>query len=167
MISTQSQNVHPNKKAGKGPIKRLMKEVKEFCKDKTEGISAFPDPSRGILFWKAKLEGAKNTIYAGIKYELVLEFPAEYPMMPPRVAFTTPCYHPNVHEKNGDICLDILQDKWSCVYNVKTVLLSIQSLLSDPNTASPLNTHAAQLWDHDLDAYKEHLDKFHKDNSSK
>jgi ubiquitin-conjugating enzyme E2 C len=58
----------------------------------------------------------------------------------------------------GDICLDILQDKWSCVYNVRTVLLSILSLLADPNTASPLNPQAAALWDNDTKVYKTHVD---------
>lgn len=135
-----------------------MKEIKDFCKEKTDGVSAFPDPSRGILFWKAKLTGAAGTPYQGQTYELQLEFPQDYPMRPPTVTFVTPCFHPNVHEQRGDICLDILQDKWSCVYNVRTVLLSILSLLADPNTASPLNPQAASLWDTDATAFKRHVD---------
>ena len=63
-----------------------------------------------------------------------------------------------MHEGRGDICLDILQDKWSCVYNVRSVLLSILSLLADPNTASPLNPQAAALWDADQTQYKTHVD---------
>ncbi|CAD6264912.1 unnamed protein product [Miscanthus lutarioriparius] len=47
---------------------------------------------------------------------------------------------------HGNICLDILQDKWSSAYDVRTVLLSIQSLLGEPNNDSPLNTQAAALW---------------------
>ena len=47
----------------------------------------------------------------------------------------------------GNICLDILKDKWSAAYSVRTVLVSIQSLLGDPNNDSPLNTFAATLWD--------------------
>ena len=86
-----------------------------------------------------------------------MTFPNEYPMSPPSVVFVTPCFHPNVHEARGDICLDILQDKWSCVYNVKSVLLSIQSLLADPNTASPLNPQAAALYDGDMDQYQAHV----------
>ncbi len=111
---------------------RLMKEVKDFCKEKADGVSAFPDNARGILFWKAKIVGAAGTPYAGQTYELQLEFPEvkeerrkkkrkkkysnskffsfqDYPMRPPTVMFVTPCYHPNVHESRGDICLDILQ----------------------------------------------------------
>lgn len=43
--------------------------------------------------------------------------------------FLTPCYHPNV-DTQGNICLDILKDKWSALYDVRTILLSIQSLLA-------------------------------------
>jgi len=42
--------------------------------------------------------------------------------------------------------LDILKENWSAVYNIHTILLSIQSLLSEPNPDSPLNQHAASLW---------------------
>jgi ubiquitin-conjugating enzyme E2 C len=130
----------------------------DFCKDKADSsVSAFPDPSKGILHWKAKLTGAEGTPYAKQVYELEMTFPNEYPMSPPSVTFVTPCFHPNVHEARGDICLDILQDKWSCVYNVKSVLLSIQSLLADPNTASPLNPQAAALFDADMEQYRAHV----------
>ena len=46
-----------------------------------------------------------------------------------QVKFETPCFHPNV-DTHGNICLDILKEKWSALYDVRTVLLSIQSLLS-------------------------------------
>ena len=54
-------------------------------------------------------------------------------------------FHPNV-DPAGNICLDILKDKWSAAYSVSTVLLSLQSLLGEPNNASPLNVEASQLW---------------------
>ena len=66
--------------------------------------------------------------FAGLKYKLRLEFPAGYPINAPTVRFTTPCFHPNV-DAHGNICLDILKEKWSALYEVRTILLSIQSLL--------------------------------------
>ena len=87
-----------------------------------------------------------------------------YPYAAPVVKFETPCFHPNV-DQHGNICLDILkvriepqaslrawlftvfQDKWSACYNIRTILLSIQSMLGDPNNESPLNGYAATLWD--------------------
>ena len=79
-------------------------------------------------------------------YKLSIKFPATYPYTAPTVKFETPCFHPNV-DQFGNICLDILKDKWSAVYNVRTVLLSIQSLLGEPNNESPLNGYAAALWE--------------------
>ena len=46
---------------------------------------------------------------------------------------------------DGNLCLDIIQDKWSPIYTVSSILTSIQSLLTDPNPASPANPEAAKL----------------------
>ncbi|XP_030741615.1 ubiquitin-conjugating enzyme E2 C-like isoform X3 [Echinops telfairi] len=85
------------------------------------------------------------SVYKGLRYKLSLEFPSGYPYNAPTVKFLTPCYHPNV-DTQGNICLDILKDKWSALYDVRTILLSIQTLLGEPYIDSPLNTHAAELW---------------------
>ena len=66
-------------------------------------------------------------VYDGLTFKLLLSFTSEYPYKPPCVRFDS-CWHPNV-DGAGNICLDILKDKWSPVHNVRTVLLSIQSLL--------------------------------------
>jgi len=68
-------------------------------------------------------------VYDGLSYKLVLEFPSGYPYKAPTVKFETPCYHPNV-DGSGNICLDILKEKWSALYDVRTILLSVQSLLA-------------------------------------
>ncbi|KAM6163003.1 ubiquitin-conjugating enzyme E2 C isoform 2-T2 [Rhynchocyon petersi] len=94
-------------------------------------------------------------VYEDLRYKLSLEFPSGYPYNAPTVKFLTPCYHPNV-DTQGNICLDILKDKWSALYDVRTILLSIQSLLGEPNIESPLNTHAAELWKNPT-AFKKYL----------
>lgn len=81
-----------------------------------------------------------------MSYKLSLKFPQDYPYSAPTIKFTTPCWHPNV-DAQGNICLDILKEKWSAAYSVKTILLSLQTLLGDPNCDSPLNAQAAQLWE--------------------
>ena len=68
-------------------------------------------------------------MYDGLRYKLSLEFSSNYPYTAPTVKFVTDCYHPNV-DKFGNICLDILKEKWSSAYDVKSLLLSIQSLLA-------------------------------------
>ncbi|KAL8211422.1 hypothetical protein R6Q57_005859 [Mikania cordata] len=107
-------------------------------------ISAFPEEDN-IFFWKGTISGSKDTVFEGTEYKLSLTFPNDYPFKPPTVKFETGCFHPNV-DVFGNICLDILQDKWSAAYDVRSILISIQSLLGEPNTSSPLNTQAAALW---------------------
>ena len=59
--------------------------------------------------------------------------------------FTTRIFHPNIYN-DGQICLDILQNQWSPIYDISAILTSIQSLLSDPNPASPANSEASRLY---------------------
>ncbi|KAH8704362.1 ubiquitin-conjugating enzyme/RWD-like protein [Phaeosphaeriaceae sp. PMI808] len=131
---------------------RLQKELMDLMLHPTPGISAFPSDSNMSL-WTATIEGPTSTPYESLTLKLSIDFPADYPYAPPVVLFTTPIYHPNV-DFSGRICLDILKDKWSAVFNVGTVLLSLQSLLGEPNNSSPLNGQAAELWEKDMDEYK-------------
>ena len=80
------------------------------------------------MMMKTHLITHQNSFFLGLKYKLKLEFPSGYPYTAPNVKFTTPCFHPNV-DTHGNICLDILKEKWSALYEVRTILLSIQSLL--------------------------------------
>jgi len=104
-------------------------------------------------------------VYEGYTFKLTLKFPTSYPYEAPQVTFATPCFHPNV-DQYGNICLDILKEKWSAAYNVRTVLLSIQSLLGDPNLDSPLNGHAASIWNN-VAEYKKALLKHRASHPSK
>ena len=69
----------------------------------------------------------------------------DYPNKPPVVKFVSKLFHPNVYA-DGAICLDILQNQWSPIYDIAAILTSIQSLLNDPNPNSPANAEAARLW---------------------
>jgi len=108
------------------------------------------------------LAGPKETVYDGQRYRLLLEFPNNYPYSPPNCRFITPCFHPNI-DLSGNLCLDILKEKWSALYDVRTILLSIQSLLGEPNNESPLNSQAATMWKSQSD-YKKYLDAFYEKN---
>lgn len=67
--------------------------------------------------------------YEGLTYKLKLVFPETYPYKAPLITFETPCFHPNVDE-HGNICLDILKEKWSSAFSVSTILQSLRSLLA-------------------------------------
>ena len=110
---------------------RLQSELMNLMMSPTPGISAFPNDA-DLLNWTATIEGPSETPYAGLNLKLSFEFPATYPLTAPTVLFKTPIYHPNI-DFSGRICLDILKEKWSAIYNVQTVLLSLQSLLGEPN----------------------------------
>ncbi|KAH8931306.1 hypothetical protein BDL97_19G013600 [Sphagnum fallax] len=69
-------------------------------------------------------------------------------MAAPKVRFLTKIYHPNI-DKLGHICLDILKDKRSPALHIRTVLLSIQALLSAPNPDDPLAENIAKHWKSD------------------
>lgn len=129
---------------GQSVVRRLQSELMALMMGGDPGVSAFPEGDN-IFSWVGTIAGSAATAYEGTSYRLSLAFPGEYPYKPPKVRFETPCFHPNV-DAHGNICLDILQDKWSSAYDVRTILLSIQSLLGEPNNESPLNTQAAALW---------------------
>lgn len=93
-----------------------------------------------------------------------MHFEEAYPNKPPGVKFISQMFHPNVYG-TGELCLDILQNRWSPTYDVAAILTSIQryaespvlcnlrgyeltscSLLNDPNTSSPANVEASNLY---------------------
>lgn len=140
-------------------LRRLQSELMSLMMSGDSGISAFPEEDN-IFFWKGTITGSKDTVFEGTEYKLTLSFPNDYPFKPPKVKFETTCFHPNV-DVHGNICLDILQDKWSSAYDVRTILLSIQSLLGEPNISSPLNPQAAQLWSNQ-EEYRKMVEKMYK-----
>jgi len=112
--------------------KRLQKELMEMMMSPSPGVAAFPGSDGNLMNWTATIEGPDGTPYECMTFKLSLKFPSNYPYSPPEVLFTTPMYHPNV-DMAGRICLDILKDKWAPVLNVQSVLVSLQSLLGEPN----------------------------------
>ncbi|KAF8275203.1 ubiquitin-conjugating enzyme/RWD-like protein [Lactarius quietus] len=141
--------------------KRLSNELMTLMMSSSPGISAFPKSDANLFEWVGTIEGPGGTYYSEMSFKIAIHFPANYPYVPPVIKFESPCFHPNVDIASGAICLDILQDKWSAVYSVQTILLSLQSLLGEPNNASPLNTDASNLWD-SPELFKSQLLKYYR-----
>ena len=103
--------------------------------DPPSGVTGAPMDTN-IMLWQAVIFGPDDTPWEGGTFKLVLEFTEDYPNKAPQVRFLTKMFHPNIYN-DGQICLDILQNQWSPIYDISAILTSIQSLLCDPNPASP------------------------------
>ena len=95
---------------------------------------------------------ADSPFHGGI-FHLDIHFPTDYPFKPPKINFTTKIYHPNI-SSTGSICLDILKQQWSPALTINKVLLSICSLLTDPNPDDPLVPEAANLFKNNKKKYE-------------
>ncbi|CAL8461877.1 g1408 [Coccomyxa elongata] len=124
--------------------KRLMRDFRRLQQDPPQGVNGSPNPDN-IMLWNAVIFGPEDTPWDGGTFKLSLQFTEEYPNKAPVVKFVSNIFHPNVYA-DGGICLDILQNQWSPIYDVSAILTSIQSLLSDPNPNSPANSEAARLY---------------------
>ena len=119
------------------------------------------------------LKGPKDSLYESGEFKISITFPDEYPFKSPGVGFITKIYHPNVDERSGSICLDVLNQKWSCVYNLWIIYESfLPQLLLYPNPDDPLNHNAARLMKYDHDKFKytikqymiKHCDNYNSSN---
>lgn len=122
-------------------IKRIMKEYSTMTKSPPPNVSAAPVDESDMYKWQAIIFGPANSIYAGGVFKLSIVFPQDYPFKPPRVEFLTKIYHCNIMNKY--LCIDILKGQWSPALTIDKVLLSVVSLLLDPNPKDPLNREAA------------------------
>mmetsp|Transcript_159 Transcript_159/g.319 ORF Transcript_159/g.319 Transcript_159/m.319 type:complete len:155 (+) Transcript_159:39-503(+) len=124
--------------------RRIIKETQRLLTEPVPGISASPYKDN-LRYFNVIIAGPSSSPYEGGIFKLELFLPEEYPMAPPKVRFMTRMYHPNI-DRIGRICLDILKDKWSPALQIRTVLLSIQALLSAPNPDDPLANDVAEQW---------------------
>ena len=140
-------------------LKRLQKELSEIQKDTPENCSAGLNNTNDLFNWDATIIGPTETPYEGGIFYLKMLFPADYPFKPPKITFNTKIYHPNINS-NGDICLDILKDQWSPALSVSKILLSICSLLADPNPNDPLSPEIAALYKFNREKFIENAKEF-------
>lgn len=132
--------------------RRLIRDFKRLASDPPIGISGSPNPDN-IMVWNAVIFGPPDTPFEDGSFRLTLTFTDAYPNKPPTVRFVSRMFHPNIYV-NGELCLDILQNRWSPTYDVAAILTSVQSLLNDPNPGSPANVEAATLFKENLKEYE-------------
>ena len=103
--------------------------------------------------------GPEDTPYHGGVFFLKINFPSDYPFKAPKVSFTTRIYHCNIN-RNGGICLDVLKSEWSPALTVAKVLLSISSLLAEPNPDDPLVPEIAKLYKKDKEKHNQNAREY-------
>lgn len=132
-------------------IKRLNRELDDIKNNPPMNCSAGL-LNENIKEWEATIIGPSDSPYTGGIFKLKILFGDNYPFKPPKVKFVTKIYHPNI-DLYGNICLDILKNNWTPALNIIKLLLSICSLLTDPNPNDPLNKMAADLYLKDKGKY--------------
>lgn len=148
---------------------RIMGEIKNFKKFNEEIQAKIKNGDDDIVFsevgpasendiseWKGYLHGPKDSPYFGGKFELRIKFGASFPFQAPSISFNCKMYHPNI-DTSGKICVDILNSTWVPAMTLDKILLSLSSLLTDPNPSSPLNGDAASYYQKDRKAYDERV----------
>ncbi|KAI5282467.1 Ubiquitin-conjugating enzyme E2 15 [Ascosphaera acerosa] len=146
----------------------LAKQLKQMQDDRDlPGISCGLKDESNVFEWEVMLMLSDDMkYYGGGFFKASLSFPQEYPLLPPKMKFETPMFHPNVYP-SGEVCISILHapgedrwgyesaaERWSPVQTPETILISVISMLGSPNDESPANVEAAKLWREDEKAFK-------------
>ncbi|OIR58254.1 MAG: ubiquitin-conjugating enzyme E2 [Amphiamblys sp. WSBS2006] len=130
-------------------LKRITSEIRDIRKEpaslvsitmfgeekQTSSISIVQAEENNLFKWKATMQGPEGTPFEGGAFELEVTIPEDYPTHAPEIKFLSQMFHPNINE-DGSICLDILRGDWTHSQTIFSTLLSIQSLLNDPNPDS-------------------------------
>uniref|UniRef100_H2YYK1 E2 ubiquitin-conjugating enzyme n=1 Tax=Ciona savignyi TaxID=51511 RepID=H2YYK1_CIOSA len=153
-----------------------IQELQDLSRDPPAQCSAGP-VGDDMFHWQASIHGPSDSPFHGGLFFLTIHFPTDYPFKPPKVGFSTKIYHPNINS-NGSICLDILRSQWSPALTVSkgmwfslrklnlvmfknlflkqiNILLSICSLLNDPNPDDPLVPEIARVYKTDRKKYNQ------------
>ena len=126
---------------------KLFREYVNF-----EGFQLYRFKSNRLI---GAIEGPPKTFYENGFFLFEMIFPSDYFFKPPKFKFITTIFHPNISEIDGLVSVDILQDQWSPALCVpEKIILSIQSLLDDPNPDQYLNADAAKLFKEDIAKYE-------------
>uniref|UniRef100_A0A8D8UNV1 Ubiquitin-conjugating enzyme E2 R2 n=1 Tax=Cacopsylla melanoneura TaxID=428564 RepID=A0A8D8UNV1_9HEMI len=139
-------------------LRALSMEYKSLQDEPVEGFRVKLVNDDNLFEWEVAIFGPPETLYQGGYFKAHMKFPIDYPYSPPTIRFLTKVWHPNVYE-NGDLCISILHppiddpqsgeqpcERWNPTQNVRTILLSVISLLNEPNTFSPANVDASVMY---------------------
>ena len=146
-------------------LKRLQSEYKQNLSEPNYFYSIEVNP-KNFFSWDVLLIGPPETIFEGCIFKCQFKFSSEYPNRPPEFKFLSNLYHPNIYP-DGKVCISILHEgtdeynyehiseRWNPSHSVNSILMSILSMLPNPNFESPANVDASVMWRNDWNKYKQ------------
>lgn len=148
---------------------RLTKEFKELMKNPVDGFKVELTKDGDLFDWTVYITGPEDTPYHKGIFKAHLVFPQDYPLLPPSMKFISEMWHPNIYA-DGKVCISILHtpdpmnpdekdETWRPVQTVESILLSVISMLSDPNFSSPANVDASVEMRKNPDQFKQRVIK--------
>jgi len=115
-----------------------------------------------------KFHGPKDSPYEHGIWKVHVTLPANYPYKSPSIGFCNTIFHPNVDERSGTVCLDVINQTWSPMFELVNIFEAfLPQLLLYPNPADPLNGEAAALLMKDKSAYNKKVEEYVKKFASK
>ena len=119
-----------------------------------------------LFLWNILFEGPEDTLYEGGYFKAQMKFPQDYPNNPPEMVFKSKMWHPNIYD-DGKVCISILhapgedemsgesaEERWRPILGAESILISVISMLNDPNIDSPANIDASVMFRDDYETYK-------------
>ena len=136
--------------------KRIQRELKDLKSNTDPELGCQLDlVDNSIDNFTGQIAGPKGTPYEGGTYQLSFKIPNNYPYSPPKAKFITKVWHPNISSVTGAICLDILKDNWASALQLRTVMLSLQALLSAPEPDDPQDAVVASQYKNDREKFNQ------------